>query len=288
MKKSLFAIVALTVAGVANAQFYAFTETIGYDGTITKYGSLADAQAGTNPISGPHAVPQRDHYVYVVDGVPSFDVDSNLFGTAWYFTTSENTNNFPKDDPNGDRYYSGWGNPNNTNTGFVQLYDDNASTHITRTGGWTSTAYDTFQISITGLNAGAADYARLWNAPGSGGPAGDTAGTFIQYSYNATFGGLVGTPQSGLIVSNTVNPTSVSGTFSGIFQNTSTSNPGASGFYVFNLSLNNISWAVTQGNAALNGDYSTSEFGAQAVPEPASLIALGAGLAALARRRRKA
>ncbi|MBX3097120.1 MAG: PEP-CTERM sorting domain-containing protein [Fimbriimonadaceae bacterium] len=286
MYKVILLTAALSVTAASQAQFFAFTETIGYDGTITKYATLADAQNQQNAVSGPHAVAQRDHYAYVVDGVGSFGSDANFFGTAWYFTTEENTNNLPKDDPGGNRWYSGWGNPNNTNTGFVQLYDDNANTHISRSGAWTDTNYDTFVLTVTGLNAGATDYARLWNAPNTGGPAGDTAGTFISYSYSATFGGLVGTPQSGLIVSDTVDPTSVTGSFTGIFQNTSTTNPGSNGFYVFNLSLNNISWAVAQGNAALNGDITTSQFGAAAVPEPATMIALGAGLLAFARRRR--
>lgn len=291
MKKTLLSLCAMAAFAAAGAQsFYASTDKFGYTGTVTKYGSLADAQAGQNPISGPHSFQQRDGALYVTNSAPTYDPqDSNYFLTAWYYTTEANTNGFPKDDPNGDRYYSGWGNPNNTTDSFVQLADLDGSTDVTRNGFWTNGSYDTFKVQVTGALADYPnDFARLWNAPAGPGAGEPTTGTFITYTIDITASGLVGAynPVSGLVESNN-HPSNMSGTFYGIFQNLSSTDPGSNGFYVFNLTLNNTSWAFAQGDAALNGNFAPSEFGAAPVPEPATMAALGLGAAALLRRRRR-
>src|SRR5574337_904573 len=125
---------------LASGSLWASPLYVGYDnfdysGTVTRYATLADAQNGTNALSttaiatATNGTRQtltnaRDGNVYVASNSPGYD-PTNLayFSTAWYYTT------FPA---NGD----GWGNPNNTNTGFVQYYDSSAAPVVS--GGWSN------------------------------------------------------------------------------------------------------------------------------------------------------
>jgi hypothetical protein len=267
----------------AQAQsFFAVSDAMGYTGSGTRYSSLADAQSETNQ-TGSFTFSARDAGLYITHDASSFEPsfpDANIFLTSWYYTTQDNTNGFPKDDPNGDRYYSGFGNPNNTSNSFMQLYDADGNTDSSATGFWTSTAYDTFQLNIIGSNAlpgSGGDSARMWDGATAGGV------TFVEYALSITATGLNGAfnPISGLVESN-VHPATVTGTFTGIFTN------ATGNFFRFNLTLDgDQTWAELQGDAALNGNFSNSAFGAAPVPEPASVAALGLGALALLRKRIK-
>lgn len=290
MKRTVTVAVGLAVGSLSFAgEWFAGVDEIGYTGSITRHATLADANANVNVIGGPHAIPQRDGYVSAANATtnPAFFPTSFLVGTAWYYTIEDNTNGKPKDDPDGDRYYSGWANPNNTNVGFVQMFDDDASTVSSMLGQWTDLTYSTYTLFGTGTNSGVAESARLWDAPGPNGFPQNTAGIFRSWTLNMTFTGLSGTPSGGLIV-HTGTIGGVTGSFTGVFENTSTTNVGANGFYRFTLNYNMTSWVKAQGNAALNGDLLESVIGAEAVPEPASMTALGLAALALLRRRKSA
>lgn len=269
---------------IANDNLAWVTDKAGYTGSVTRYNTLADAQNHQNG-QGTYTVQQRDAGTFFVNGRPDVYTNSNIFLTAWYYSTSDNTNGLPKDDPGGDRYYSGWGNPNNTDNSFVQLYDGDGSTYSSMTGGWTSNAHDTFNIHVVGGNANF--QSRLWNAgnPDIGGEG--TKGSFVSYDINMTASGLVGLAD-GSYYTATNHPADVSGTFSGIFLNTSVNSPSSDGYYGFTLNMNNTNWAYAQGDDALNGNFGQSYFSGGVVPEPASMLALsGFAFAALRRRKTK-
>jgi hypothetical protein len=281
----LVALAALIASASLQADpLYVSYDNFNYSGTVTRYATLADAQAGTNAISTtliatasnetrqtlPNA---RDGNLYVASSSPGYDpTNTAYFSTAWYYTT------FPL---NG----NGWGNPNNSDTGFVQYYDQSAAPVVT--GGW-SNGNTRFNLGISGGNGGI--YARLWAAPEIGGPAGDTAGVFdsfhlaltADFASAAAFNATTGWYDTG------AEPTSLSGNASGIFDNQSTTNASLNGFYAFDFSFAPGSWAATNGATWSDGtnSYSPSSFFAAPVPEPASLalVALGLGALALAMR----
>lgn len=189
-------------------------ENFSYTGTVTPFGTLADAQNNTNALSGPHIIPdvtdsssglstddgKRDAYVFA-------DTDSGAFefATAWFW---------------------GEGNPNNTNTGFVQLLDFYGTSVTSLSIGWNASG-DEFTVDASGANAGDDEFARLWPAPTIGGMASISSGEFLSYDFSlsATFA----TPT----VDGTKNefPVSVDGYFSAIFQNTG-SDTSLNNFYV--------------------------------------------------------
>jgi len=227
---------------VQASSFYASTDMFSYTGSVTRYATLDDARAGLNSIGGPYTLPSRatdapyntpyrDAGIYFVNNAPSYATNANIFLTAWWYTT---------DAANG--AYSGWGNPNNTNTGFVQLYDSAGATSTASNAyfsGWDGTNYTQFNMAVQGQNATYENsYARLWHAPNEGGAGSLTSGVFLDYGLTLTAGGLQGTydPVTGLVKS-TDHPDSVSGLFWAIFQNTNTTDPTLNGYYVANFAL---------------------------------------------------
>lgn len=203
----------------------------------------------------------RDASVYVTSNAPTV-----YTGAGYENTTVFETN-----------WYSGSNNPNNSDTGFVQLYDLTNVGVASVSGGWTDSSYTMFTFTVAG-NAGSGDptFDRLWAAPKVGGPASDTAGAFGAYSLvlTATFAPGAVTEESPGWFSTDATPLSITGSFSGLFTNTGTYAPG---LYQFDFDFLDESWA---GN---NGVGSPSYFGASAVAvaEPATLGMFGFGLIAL-------
>lgn len=282
---TLLAAMAAVSAMSFGQRFFMSTDLMSYDMTMTKYATLSDAQNATNAL-GSYTLTdgatndRRDMGTYFVRDVATFDTDQAIFLTAWWYTT----------DPNNGQY-SGWGNPNNTNTGFIQMYDGDASTVTTWDAQWSVLNAgvadgSTFTLSAQGAGADyTSDFARLWHGA-TGGAGSLTRGIFHNWNFQYSASGLTADWDNthGLYAAYD-HPDAVTGSISGIFENTNTTDTQYNGFYVFNGTLNVGSWAYAQGGN-LNGAFSDSAFGA--VPEPGSMALLGlAALAGLRKRSKK-
>ncbi len=277
-----------STAGQADPLFVSF-ENFTYSGTVTRYGSLADAQSQTNAAytstiqtanNGPRSTRAnaRDGQVYFANQATGYDPNDLAYAsTAWYFTTTP---------ASGD----GWGNPNNQNDGFFQYYTDAVPSV---TGGW-SAGNTQFHMNVSGGDGDAYNYARLW-APPKNGPASETGGLFHEFSLDATamfasaatLNGSTGWYETGAM------PTAFSGTLDGIFENDNATDTSTNGFYRFAFTLNGPgSWAADNGavwggaNAYAPGSFWAAPEGA-AVPEPSGLALVGLALASLALVRRR-
>lgn len=209
--------------------FYASSERFGYVGAVSVYDSWADAKSGRNARCSRVAWPQRDGAIFVVRNAPEYYADNNVLLTNWFATKS----------------------PSNRNEGFVQLYDENADTWQNQSAFW-SKDLGAFTVRVKGRNAtygalGPEDYARLWNACAPAGSGETTKGTFLTYDYEFVASGLHGVEVSGGFSKNTTNASDYSGHFRGIFRNESVRSPASNGYYVFDISFNNVSWAAARG-----------------------------------------
>ncbi len=267
----------LGLAATAHAQIVVDSVRFGYTGSVTRFATFADARAGTNALAT-SAVPQRDLRITILADAPWLYAGTsniNYVGTLWNFVSTADGRT-----------------PSNTNLGFVQLGDLDASTITALSASWNA-GLDTFSLHLAGANATRADdYARLWNAGGQSGPAAITAGTFISYELNLVAGGLNAAWDAahGSYDSFQQDPATLSGDFTGLFQNTSADDGY---FYTFDLALNLTSWAFDhRGDLTSESQpYSAGTFATPTViPEPSTIGALlGAaalGLAVCHRRRR--
>lgn len=234
----------LTLSAPAPEKFLASSERFGYTGTVSVYRSFADATARKNPIRTNLYFPQRDMSFYVARGMGGEYGEFNAILTNWYAS------------PNRD----GIANPNNTNNGFLQMYDADASNWQNQKGTW-SKDKKTFTVQGTGKRASypsvddPGDYARLWNAGAPAGAGEATKGTFLSYEYKLVATGLNGQYDNTLKqVKNTQNATGYSGYFQAIFQNESVRYPESNGFYRVDVTFNNSSWAVAN-NFARNDEF---------------------------------
>lgn len=276
LTKGAFLIAGAMLGGSAFAfDFAVSTDYLNYNGTVTRYATLADAQNQVNSI-GSATFADRDGSLYQGKNNSYLGAgfeNSDVLLTAWWYTT----------DPSHGAY-SGWGNPNNTNDSFIQLYNDTGSFTTSSSGYW-SDSFTKLNVSISGANADYANaFSRLWPGVNNGGQS----GTFVNYDINYTVSGLSAVLDGGTgWMVDTTNRGSVSGSFRGIFENTSPSVPANNGFYVFDVNLFDSGSTWAEDNAgSLNGGLSSTIFAAP-VPEPASMAVLGLGAVALLRRRKK-
>ena len=287
------AIVGMTLSVVkdVSAQGLISTDRFGYTGVVQRYATLADAQAGTNqsPLSNTN-IGNRDLSIYVVQGMPSVSLDMNILMGSWWYTT-EPSNLHPAGYDT-----DGYGNVRgNSGVGFIQLYDDNASTTETSSfgfSGFDGTYWNDFNFSLSGKNADYAnDSSRMW--VNYQGPGADKV-SFLNYSISLTASGLQGV-QTGDIIEANNHPTQVNGSFTALFQNVSTTYPANNGFYKMELTLDMDNWAYSQANALTGihayNSIAPSQFVAKApssVPDggaTAGLIGLTLGLMAFYRQK---
>jgi hypothetical protein len=234
MKKVVFVVAVVLALAFASSpvaaqgksdRFYASSERFGYSGTVSVYDTWADANSGRNARCSAVAWDQRDGAIFVVKNVPEYYIDANMLLTFWWS-----------------------GNPSNQNTGFIQLYDENADAWQNQKGSW-SKDRNSFTVTARGRNAtygspDPQDYARLWNACSPAGSGEATAGTYLKYEYVFTATGLNGVAGPDGFITNTTDAADYSGHFRGIFHNESLQYPASNGYYVFDIRFNNESWAV--------------------------------------------
>ena len=267
----------MAAPAMATSTFSAVSDTnFSYTGTVTdpngvKY-SIVPYTSGGTTYTG------RDLSLYAgnTPGSNPNYVDSTYILTNWYSSL--------------DGLNDGAANPNNEDSGFVQLVDSSNTSVTSMSGAW-SNNYTTFVMSINGGPTTVANNpdSRLWAAP-SNGAASDTAGQFQNYTFylTTTFAPGAVTQESPGWFSTTASPLSVTGGFSGTFLNTGTLAPGS---YDFDFTFLDTNWAGANDIVSSNG---TSYFGASAmaVPEPPTLVLFGLfgaailGLGSLARRKR--
>lgn len=260
----LLAIVAgtsLTAGRAASAgMVFLSAERFGYTGTWQRYDSLADAQARTNATET-GVLPQRDLSIYVSEGMtgsaPEFEIMTRWWGP----------------DP---------GNPNGANEGFFQYYDRGGNTLTSMDTYWNG-ALTSFTLKAS---ASGADSARFGER--AGGTTRDTESFFHDLQICLTIDGLAGNYNSvtGQYEGTDTSAATIDGTITGIVENVG---PDCSrhGFYVFQLDLNNVSWAYDNCRVS---DGELQAFTGASAPEPASAALFLGGLVTtgIFWRRRKA
>ena len=276
-----WAFAALAQAAPLNVSFDNFT----YSGTVTRYSTLADAQSQTNAV-GPATTIQtasngprntranaRDGNLAVTSAAPSdYGTTLTYLSTAWYFTTTP---------ANGD----GWGNPNNTNDGFIQYY---LTSSPTVTGGW-QPGYTQFQLGVVGGDGDTGDSGRFWPTSVLGGGAANISrGSFVDFNLHlsANFASAATLNGTTNWYETTAMPSSMSGTLTGIFLNDQTANTSTNGYYRFNYTVTGPgSWAADN-NATWGFDGTrvppSSLWAAPAAVAPPTVVAPVPGLGPLA------
>lgn len=222
---------------------FLIAERFGYEGSWTRHATLADAMSGMN-VSETGTMPQRDITFYISQGVtdnpsdPAFDILTN--------------------------WYSGSSNPSNTNYGFFQHFDADASTVTALDSYWSS---DLTEFTLTASASGADypnDYARFGERGGPGTTAYfhslelDLTVSGLTASYNSTLDRYEGTDTASAMIS---------GSLSGIVENVG-ADPTRNGFYAYDLTLNSDSWAYDNGYVT---DGQVTAYSSHVVPEPSSM-----------------
>lgn len=227
------------VSGAAQAQYLFYSDSFNFSGSWSSYNSLSDAQSGSNAVgSGAWA---SQPFTIFADGTAA----NNIFQTAFYA--------IPGLPPFLGVYDPTPGTLQNTNVFFD---GSDKSANITQSG---STQGGTSRFDPTGALS-----------PGASG------GDWLSYAFNAKAAGIdfpnpAGTPP----YQSFSNPSSVSGAFSGIFQNTGAGGTGL--FYAVDLT------GSFGGARALGQPINpTDAFISGTIPEPTSCIAFAMVFAASA------
>ena len=228
----------------APEKFILSCERFGYIGTVSVYNSYAEAQSGRNPRYSNIVMPQRDGSIYMARAMGGEYGEFNAILTNWYATLDADPENNP-----------GKGNPNNKNEGFFQMYDNNADNWQNQKATWNKQK-TVFTLESKGKNASypsvsnPGEYARLWNAGAPAGSGEATKGTYLEYQVTFVASGVNGTdPDSDGFFEYTGTGGTYSGSFKAIFRNESQNYPASNGWYVLNLTFNNVSWAAPKGIA---------------------------------------
>lgn len=246
-----FIVAALVMASSSMAlatAFYAVSNELGYQGTIW---NITD---GSGPWTT--AVP-RDATLFTTVSAPQVWSDYNMLATNWSEHAQSNTSN-----------------------SFFQIAE-NGNASVTSANAYWSPDLLTFNMSLSGANLPySTGYSRFWQ------PDKNTAGSvrFIDYSYllTATFLTPAVLDSNGFYV-NSSSPNAIDGSFTGRFV------VPDGDIYGFNMDLSKALLAPLDPTNGYDGSavFANSEFGATAVPEPATLLLLGGGLTGLAVWRRK-
>lgn len=273
----------MATPAMATSTFSAVSDTnFSYTGTVTDPNGVAHSIIPY--VSSPDSTiyTGRDLSLYTGNTLgtnPNYVNDTQIT-TNWYSSSNGLSN--------------GIGNPNNINSGFVQLVTDGNTSVTSMSGGWTNSSYTTFVMSISGGPTTTADN-RLWAAPHTDGAVITTDGQFQNYTFylTTTFAPGAVTQESPGWFSTTTSPQSITGGFSGNFVNTGSLAPGQ---YGFNFTFLDTNWADANGIAGFSypgGSYfGASTASAVVVPEPPTLVLFGLfgvaafGLRSLARRKR--
>lgn len=254
---TLLAVIALAFCSAAYAgPVYAVSNQLGYQGTVW------NITEGTVPWT---TSTPRDATLYTVVNAPQIYSNYNMLASNWSEHAVSNQNN-----------------------SFFQLAEAGNASVTSATGAWSSDLM-TFEMTVTGADA-PYPWSRFWQPDNSGVAWGVT---FTNYSYTitATFSTAAVLDSYGFYVN--TNPDTIVGSFTGQFVVTYdvNKNPITTGdTYGFDIGLSKASLAPLDATSGWDGSAVTaySEFGATAVPDAGSTLALmsGAllGLGALRRR----
>lgn len=247
----------LMATSITMAGFYAITNEVGYLGTVWNETDSTGPWTTSSP---------RDGYLYAMVDYPGFV------------------------NPNHNYLMSNWSghSVSNQNNSFLQIGEDGNPSVTSASGTWDSTL-KVFTVEVSGKNAtNGTSASRFWQ-PDNNGVAWGVTFTDYSYTFTATFPTQAAIDSDGWL-SNTVDPDSITGSFTGHFVVTSdiNKNPITNGdTYGFNIGFSDTMF-VSQDPLDAYGDPTTvmNYFGASPVPEPAGLAVLGLGLIGFARRRR--
>jgi len=261
----------LAAAGPLAAQgSYFASDNLGYAGTVSCYTSQLVALSHVANC-GLGTIAQRDLGLYFIDGNAAFanrgPANEAIFLTNWYSNNGYN--------------------PNNTNVGFVQMYDNDAGSVTSMSMGWDN-SMTMFTLAASGANTVPGcgslppqDCGRLWD---TGSMA--NGGTFLSWNVQATFTGFTQATLNAAtgVYESSSEPLTVTGSLSALFLDMTTGR-----YYELNAAISDDSWAVANGFGT-----NTVAGAAQpvtATPEPASLALMATGLIGVGgismRRRRK-